>query len=304
MGNYLHRKWCLSHFFSVPLQLIMKKGLVLEGGAMRGLWTAGVTDVMMEHNIRPDGLIGVSAGAAFGCNYKSWQVGRAIRYNTRFAKDKRYSGWRSLLTTGDYFNAQFGYHVVPYEYDLFDTETFRQSPLEFTVVCTDVETGEAVYHVMDHVDYDELEWLRASASMPLASKVVEVQGRKLLDGGVSDSIPLEYYERQGYRRNVVILTQPLGYQKEHNRLMPLMRLALRQYPRFLKALDERHLMYNQQLRYVAQAEQEDRCLVIRPEGKIPIGHLSHDPQQMRKVYDLGRQVGQKYIDKIKEFYED
>jgi predicted patatin/cPLA2 family phospholipase len=304
MGNYLHRKWCLSHFFSVPLQLIMKKGLVLEGGAMRGLWTAGVTDVMMEHNVRPDGLIGVSAGAAFGCNYKSWQVGRAIRYNTRFAKDKRYSGWRSLLTTGDYFNAQFGYHVVPYEYDLFDTETFRQSPLEFTVVCTDVETGEAVYHVMDHVDYDELEWLRASASMPLASKVVEVQGRKLLDGGVSDSIPLEYYERQGYRRNVVILTQPLGYQKEHNRLMPLMRLALRQYPRFLKALDERHLMYNQQLRYVAQAEQENRCLVIRPEGKIPIGHLSHDPQQMRKVYDLGRQVGQKYIDKIKEFYED
>jgi predicted patatin/cPLA2 family phospholipase len=304
MGNYLHRKWCLSHFFSVPLQLIMKKGLVLEGGAMRGLWTAGVTDVMMEHNVRPDGLIGVSAGAAFGCNYKSWQVGRAIRYNTRFAKDKRYSGWRSLLTTGDYFNAQFGYHVVPYEYDLFDTETFRQSPLEFTVVCTDVETGEAVYHVMDHVDYDELEWLRASASMPLVSKVVEVQGRKLLDGGVSDSIPLEYYERQGYRRNVVILTQPLGYQKEHNRLMPLMRLALRQYPRFLKALDERHLMYNQQLRYVAQAEQEDRCLVIRPEGKIPIGHLSHDPQQMRKVYDLGRQVGQKYIDKIKEFYED
>ncbi len=304
MGNYLHRKWCLSHFFSVPLQLIMKKGLVLEGGAMRGLWTAGVTDVMMEHNIRPDGLIGVSAGAAFGCNYKSWQVGRAIRYNTRFAKDKRYSGWRSLLTTGDYFNAQFGYHVVPYEYDLFDTETFRQSPLQFTVVCTDVETGEAVYHVMDHVDYDELEWLRASASMPLASKVVEVQGRKLLDGGVSDSIPLEYYERQGYRRNVVILTQPLGYQKEHNRLMPLMRLALRQYPRFLKALDERHLMYNQQLRYVAQAEQENRCLVIRPEGKIPIGHLSHDPQQMRKVYDLGRQVGQKYIDKIKEFYED
>ena len=304
MGNYLHRKWCLSHFFSVPLQLIMKKGLVLEGGAMRGLWTAGVTDVMMEHNVRPDGLIGVSAGAAFGCNYKSWQVGRAIRYNTRFAKDKRYSGWRSLLTTGDYFNAQFGYHVVPYEYDLFDTETFRQSPLEFTVVCTDVETGEAVYHVMDHVDYDELEWLRASASMPLASKVVEVQGRKLLDGGVSDSIPLEYYERQGYRRNVVILTQPLGYQKEHNSLMPLMRLALRQYPRFLKALDERHLMYNQQLRYVAQAEQEDRCLVIRPEEKIPIGHLSHDPQQMRKVYDLGRQVGQKYIDKIKEFYED
>ena len=280
----------------------MKKGLVLEGGAMRGLWTAGVTDVMMEHDICPDGLIGVSAGAAFGCNYKSRQIGRAIRYNTRFAKDPRYSGWRSLLKSGDYFNAKFGYHVVPYEYDIFDIETFEKDPLEFTVVCTDVETGAAVYHQMDHVDYDELEWLRASASMPLASKVVEVQGHKLLDGGVSDSIPLEYYEQQGYDRNVVILTQPLGYQKEHNKLMPLMRLALRKYPRFLKALDERHLMYNQELEYVAEAERQGRCLVIRPDGPIPIGHLSHDPQQMRLVYDMGRKVGERYIDRIKEFY--
>ena len=153
----------------------MKKGLVLEGGAMRGLWTAGVTDVMMEHGVWPDGLIGVSAGAAFGCNIKSRQIGRAIRYNTRFAKDARYSGIRSWLTTGDYFNAQFGYHVVPYEYDLFDTKAFEENPMEFVVVCTDVTTGQAVYHTMNHVDYDELEWLRASASMPLASKVVEVR---------------------------------------------------------------------------------------------------------------------------------
>ena len=282
----------------------MKKGLVLEGGAMRGLWTAGVTDVMMEHDIRPDGLIGVSAGAAFGCNYKSRQIGRAIRYNTRFAKDPRYSGWKSLLKSGDYFNAEFGYHVVPYEYDIFDTETFEKNPLEFTVVCTDVETGAAVYHQMDHVDYEELEWLRASASMPLASKIVEVGGWKLLDGGVSDSIPLEYYERQGYKRNVVILTQPLGYRKKHLALMPLMRLALRKYPHLLKALDERHLMYNCQLDYVAEAERLGRCLVIRPDEDIPIGHLSHDPQQMRLVYDMGRKVGERYIDKIKEYYED
>ena len=282
----------------------MKKGLVLEGGAMRGLWTAGVIDVMMEHDIRPDGLIGVSAGAAFGCNYKSRQIGRAIRYNTRFAKDPRYSGWKSLLKSGDYLNAEFGYHVVPYEYDIFDTETFEKDPLEFTVVCTDVETGAAVYHQIDHVDYDELEWLRASASMPLASKIVEVGGWKLLDGGVSDSIPLEYYERQGYKRNVVILTQPLGYRKKHLALMPLMRLALRKYPHFLKALDERHLMYNCQLDYVAEAERLGRCLVIRPDEDIPIGHLSHDPQQMRLVYDMGRKVGERYIDKIKEYYED
>ncbi|MBQ2210692.1 MAG: patatin family protein [Prevotella sp.] len=280
----------------------MKKGLVLEGGAMRGLWTAGVTDVMMEHDVWPDGLIGVSAGAAFGCNYKSRQSGRAIRYNMRFAKDARYSGMKSLLTSGDYFNAQFGYHVVPYKYDLFDTATFEQNTMEFVVVCTDVETGEAVYHTMSHVDYDELEWLRASASMPLASKVVEVGGRKLLDGGVSDSIPLAYFESIGYDRNVVILTQPLGYEKEHNRLMPLMRVGLRKWPNMIKAMNERHIMYNKQLEYVIQAELEGRCLVIRPDEKIPIGHISHDAQQMHKVYELGRQVGERYINKIKEYY--
>jgi predicted patatin/cPLA2 family phospholipase len=280
-----------------------KKGLVLEGGAMRGLWTAGVTDVMMEHDIWPDGLIGVSAGAAFGCNYKSRQIGRAIRYNTRFAKDARYSGIRSLLTSGDYFNAKFGYHVVPYQYDVFDVQAFEQNPLEFTIVCTDVETGKPVYHKMDHVDYDELEWLRASASMPLASKVVKVQGHKLLDGGVGDSIPLEYFEKQGYKRNIVILTQPLGYQKEHLKLMPLMRLALHKYPHFLKAMDERHQMYNYQLEYVANAERLGRCLVIRPDEKIPIGHISHDALQMRHVYELGRKTGERYIDRIKAFYE-
>ena len=280
----------------------MKRGLVLEGGAMRGLWTAGVTDVMMEHDIWPDGLIGVSAGAAFGCNYKSRQPGRAIRYNTRFAKDSRYSGLRSLLRSGDYFNAEFGYHIVPYEYDIFDTQTFEQSPMQFTVVCTDVLTGRAVYHDIDHVDYDELEWLRASASMPLASKIVNVQGHQLLDGGVSDSIPLAYFESQGYNRNVVILTQPEGFVKEPNKLMPIIRIALRKYPDMIKAMDERHIMYNHELAYVAKAEQEGRCLVIRPEGKIPIGHISHNPDQMRHVYELGRDVGERYIEKIKEFY--
>ena len=269
---------------------------------MRGLWTAGVTDVMMEHDIWPDGLIGVSAGAAFGCNYKSRQIGRAIRYNTRFARDKRYSGLWSLLTSGDYFNAKFGYHVVPYEYDLFDTKTFEQNPMQFIVVCTDVETGEAVYHDMNHVSFDELEWLRASASMPLVSKVVEVQGRKLLDGGVSDSIPLSFFESIGYDRNVVILTQPLGYQKQPSKLMPLMRLSLREHPQFAKAMSERYIMYNRQLEFVAQAEKEGRCLVIRPDEKIPIGHISHDPEQMRRVYEIGRQVGERYIEKIKEFY--
>ena len=281
----------------------MKKGLVLEGGAMRGLFTAGIIDVMMESGVEPDGLIGVSAGAAFGCNYKSRQPGRAIRYNTRFAKDARYSGLKSLLTTGDYFNAQFGYHVVPYKYDLFEIDTFEQNPMEFIVVCTDVLTGQAVYHKMERVDYDELEWLRASASMPLASKVVEVGGYKLLDGGVADSIPLAYFESIGYDRNVVILTQPEGYVKHRTKLMPLMRIGLRRYPEMIQAMDRRYLMYNHELEFVRQAEREGRCLVIRPDEKLPIGHISHDPEEMKRVYQIGREMGDRYIERIKAFYQ-
>ena len=281
----------------------MRKGLVLEGGAMRGLWTAGVTDVMMEHGIWPDGLIGVSAGAAFGCNYKSRQIGRAIRYNTRFAKDSRYSGLRSLLTSGDYFNAEFGYHIVPKQYDIFDDEAFNQNPMEFIVVCTDVETGKPVYQPLTKATPDTYDWIRASASMPLLSKVVELDGRKLLDGGVGDSIPLEYFEKKGYDRNIVILTQPAGYQKKYLRLMPLMRMVLRKYPLMIKAMDERHIFYNQELEYVAEAERQRRCLVIRPDKKIPIGHISHNPDEMRHVYELGRAVGERYLERIKEFYQ-
>ncbi len=270
---------------------------------MRGLFSAGIIDVMMEHDIWPDGLIGVSAGAAFGCNYKSRQIGRAIRYNMRFAKDSRYSGLRSLLTTGDYFNAAFDYHIVPRQYDIFDTQAFAENPMAFIVVCTDVETGKAVYKKLEEVNDEALEWIRASASMPIVSRIVELEGHKLLDGGVADSIPLAQFERMGYDRNIVVLTQPEGYQKEHNRLMPLLRLSLRRYPNMIEALDKRHLMYNEELSYVKAAEQQGRCLVIRPEVKIPIGHLSHDPEQMRLVYEMGRATGTKKIEEIKAYYQ-
>ena len=268
---------------------------------MRGLFTCGIMDVMMEHGLHPDGIIGVSAGAAFGCNYKSMQPGRAIRYNKRFARDPRYSGLRSLLTSGDYFNAEFAYHTVPTLYDPFDDAAFDRNPMEFIVVCTDVETGLPVYQRLDRSDAEAYDWIRASASMPLASRVVKVAGRKLLDGGVSDSIPLQQFERMGYRRNIVILTQPLGYQKQHNRLMPLMRLSLRKYPQMVKAMDCRHLMYNAQLDYVAEAEHAGRCLVIRPDEKLPIGHVCHDPELMQRIYDIGRAMGKQRLPDIRKF---
>lgn len=270
----------------------MKTGLVLEGGAMRGLFSAGVIDVMMEHGVEVDGIIGVSAGAAFGCNYKSRQAGRAIRYNMRFCKDKRYAGLHSLITTGDLFNAEFAYHVVPTEYDVFDGKTFEENQTEFVVVCTDIEKGLPVYHRIDRFDYDALEWIRASASMPMASNVVELEGMKLLDGGVTDSIPLRESERRGYKRNIVILTQPEGYRKEKLKLMPLAKLWLRRYPELVKAMAERHIMYNNQLDYVAEREKEGTAIVVRPDEKLPIGHTSHNADEMHRVYMIGRRKGE------------
>jgi len=282
----------------------MKRGLVLEGGAFRGLFTSGIIDVMMAHDVWPDGLIGVSAGAAFGCNYKSRQTGRAIRYNKAYAHDPRYSGIRSLLTTGDYFNAQFAYHTMPRQLDVFDNEAFNANPMQFYAVCTDVETGKAVYKHLEQASDTTYDWIRASASMPLVSRVIDLEGYKLLDGGVADSIPLAYFESIGYDRNVVILTQPEGYLKEHNKLMPLLRLSLRKYPKMIEALDQRHLMYNRQLDYVSEAEREGRCLVIRPKEHLPIGHISHNPDEMQRVYDMGREEGERRIADIIRFYNE
>ena len=279
----------------------MKKGLVLEGGALWGLFTAGILDVLMENGVRFDGLVGVSAGAAFGCNYKSGQPGRVIRYNKRFAHEWRFCSWRSWLKTGDLYGGRFCYHTMPEELDVFDTATFDQNPMEFYAVCTDVETGRAVYQKLSRCSYDTYEYIRASASMPMVSRIVEVGGRKLLDGGVADSIQLRFFQEQGYERNLGILTQPAEYQKRHNRLMPLMRLALRGYPQMIHALDTRHQMYNEQLQYVMEEEKKGNTFVIRPPEKIMIGYVSHDEEEMQGVYQIGRRVGEKRLREIVEF---
>ena len=277
-------------------------GLVLEGGAMRGLFSAGVIDEMMSAGIMPDGIIGVSAGAAFGCNMKSGQQGRAIRYNKRFARDSRYCSVRSLLFTGDLFGAAYAYHYVPEHLDIFDKQAFRQSPVAYHVVCTDIETGQPVYRQLTHVDYEALEWIRASASMPLCSRAVSLDGRLLLDGGVTDSIPLQAFQQMGYRRNIVVLTQPQGYRKRKLRLLPVMRVAYRRHPAFVEAMARRHEMYNAQLDYVAAEEQAGRALVIRPPQALPIGHISHDPDEMEQVYQIGRDTGRQKIDEMKQFF--
>ncbi len=279
----------------------MKNGLVLEGGAMRGLFTAGIIDVFMENDIVFDGAVGVSAGAAFGCNYKSDQPRRVIRYNTRFCRDKRFCSVHSLIKTGDMFGAEFCYHEIPEKLDLFDFETYRNSPMKFYAVCTDVNTGMPVYHRCDTMNDTELEWIRASASMPMASRIVSVDGYNMLDGGISDSIPLKFMEKNGYERNVVILTQPRGYTKSKNSLLPLMKVVYRKYPALLKTIENRHIMYNNQLKYVRKAEKESRAYVIAPEEKLPVKRVEHDPEVLREVYRIGRMAGMKHLASIRDF---
>lgn len=279
----------------------MKTGLILEGGAMRGMFTAGVMDVLMEHGVVFDGAVGVSAGAAFGCNYKSGQIGRVLRYNTRFCGDKRYCGWRSLLTTGNIFNTEFCYGQVPLHYDKFDFQAYRDNPMEFYVVCTDIETGRAVYHKYTGEEDSGFDWIRASASMPLVSQIVEIHGQKLLDGGIADSIPIRFFEEAGYDRNVVVLTRPRGYRKEPNRAMPLIRRKYRAYPRLVEAMENRHVIYNQTLDYIPRAEEEGRTFVICPDSPLPIGRVEKDPEKLKQTYDIGRRTAQAQLRAVTAF---
>lgn len=279
----------------------MKKGLIMEGGAMRGMFTAGVIDVMMEQGIEFDGAIGVSAGAAFGCNYKSRQIGRVIRYNTRFCRDKRYGNWGVLLKTGNFYSKDFCYDEVPMKHDIFDFDTFEQNPMEFYVVCTDIETGEAVYHKYESRHDHGFEWIRASASMPLVSEIVEIDGLKLLDGALADSIPVEYFEGIGYDRNVAILTRPMGYQMKPDATLPLMKLKYRRYPKLLQAMETRYQKYNETLQAIARREQEGTLLVIRPKMPLPVSRTENDPAKLRQAYEIGRQTALARMDEIKQF---
>ena len=263
-------------------------GLVLEGGAMRGIFTAGVLDVFMENGIKFDNVIGVSAGACFGCNFVSGQIGRTVRYNMKYAKDKRYCSFSSLIKTGDIFGAEFCYHTLPMELDKFDEAAFIESGVPFYMVVTDVETGEAGYHRMCDASYEELEWMRASASMPLVSNIVEIAGGKYLDGGITDAIPLKASEAIGCEKNVTILTKPRGFRKNAYKMMPIVKRKYRDYPNLVHALDVTHISYNEQFEYCLKQEKAGVNFVICPKSPLPLGHLCHDPLVIREAYEIGR----------------
>lgn len=277
-----------------------KVGLILEGGGMRGVFTTGVLDCFLDHGIEFPEVIGVSAGACHACSYVSKQRGRAKSISIDYINDKRYCSVYSLVTTGDMFGADFVYREIPDVLNPFDHETYNRSESKVYAVVTNLETGKAEYHHLDDMKY-KIDNLRASASLPFLSKIVKIDGKKYLDGGLTDSIPIRKIESDGYMKNVVVLTQPRGYRKSENKLASLAKLVYSKYPKVSEIMKNRHLLYNETVDYIEEQEDKGNIFVIQPKEKLIVGRIEKDKNKLEAVYEIGYKCGQEMIEDLKKF---
>jgi predicted patatin/cPLA2 family phospholipase len=277
-----------------------KTVFVLEGGAMRGLYSAGVLDVFMKNGITTDAIYGVSAGALFGINFKSKQIGRAIRYNLKYAHEKNYMGLYSLITTGNIMNEKFCFDRIVNELDKFDFDTFDASPIDFYAVVTNVETGKAE-HIKITDAREQLEVLRASGSMPFVSKLVEIDGKKYLDGAISDPIPFKKVLEEGYEKIVVVLTRAEQDQK-HQEKLPY-NWVYRKYPNFIKCAEKQLDIYNESLDLIKEYEKQGKIMVLRPSQNLKIARVEKNLKKLNAIYNLGVDDCSKKLDEIKKYLE-
>ncbi len=259
--------------------------LVLEGGAMRGIYSAGVLDVFLKKNIFVDAIIGTSAGALFGVNYVSNQQERVLRYNKHYCKRKDYMGLYSFIKTGNIMNKDFCFDKLINELDPFDYETYIKSKTKMYATVTNLETGEAEYPEIKNMKED-LEYLRASGSMPLVSKIIEVNGKKYLDGGVADSIPVKKAISMGYGKIIVVTTRPIEYRKEKGMYLPF-KLKYKKYPKFLERMKNRYKEYNETIEEIIKLEKERKIFVIRPTETVKIKKIEKNPDIIEKQYQVG-----------------
>ena len=275
-----------------------KTALVLEGGAMRGLYSAGVLDIFMQNDISIDTIYGVSAGALFGLNYKSRQIGRALRYNLKYAHEKNYMGLYSLITTGDIMNRDFCFKKLVYELDRLDFETYKTTPVDFYAVVTNLQTGNPEYIKIDDVDKD-LEYFRASGSMPFVSKPVEIDGNFYLDGAVSDAVPFKKALDSNYEKIIVVLTRPSGYRKKYTP-MPY-KLFYGKFPNFIETAKNSYKKYNETMDLIEKYESENKIIVLRPSELVKMKRVEKDRKKLQKIYDLGVSDCRGKLDKIREY---
>lgn len=279
----------------------MKIGLVLEGGAMRGLFTAGVLDIFLDNNVEVTDVVGVSAGTLFGVNYVSKQRGRALRYNLKYINDKRYMNVKSWLKTGNLINKDFTYYKLPFQLDVFDNKTFKESPINFFATVTNIETGEAEFVKIEDA-YKQMETLRATSALPFISEIIEVGNKKYLDGGISNSIPVDFFEKQDFDKVIVILTRPITYRKEKTTGIQY-KMFYKKYPKLVEKLENRYKEYNDTVDKIVELEKEGKLFVIRPSENIAIKRLEKDIEKLQKVYDLGLKDGNNIIEDLKQYLE-
>lgn len=280
-----------------------KVGMVLEGGSFRGLYTSGVLDVLLENKIDISEIVGVSAGALFGVNYFSNQKGRVIRYNKKYCGNKKYMSIKSLILTGNYINKEFAFYKVTKELDPFDNDTFKKNNKDYYAVVTNVETGKPEYLKIKS-PVDDLEILRATSAIPLFSKIIKIDGKKYLDGGISDSIPIHYIKNK-YNKNIVILTQPLNYRKQplSKNKQRIIRLKFHKYPNLINTMLNRYKKYNEVIEDIIEMEKQGELFVIRPEKQINIKLSENNPEKLQEIYDMGVDSGKKLIKKLKKYLE-
>lgn len=277
-----------------------KTTLILEGGAMRGLYSAGVLDVFMENNIKVDTVYGVSAGALFGLNYKSRQIGRALRYNLKYAKEKNYMGLYSLLTTGNIMNEDFCFKKLVYELDKLDFETYKKNPVDFYAVVTNLRTGQPEYIKIDDAKKD-MEYFRASGSMPFVSKPVEINGNLYLDGAISDAVPFKKVLATDCEKIIVVLTRPLGYRKKKS-LLPY-KLIYGNFPKMVETAKKYYKEYNEIMDLIDKYETEDKIIVIRPSKFVNVKRIEKDKNKLQRIYDLGVSDCINNLGKVKEYVD-
>ena len=279
----------------------MATGLVLEGGGVRGIYTAGVLDVFMDHSLTFDGLMGVSAGAIHGCSYLSDQKGRSLRYYRKYVSDPRFMSWLSFLKTGDFVGVEFCYHTLPDKLDLYDHDAFLRNPTPFYAVCTNVDTGQPEYLRITDMR-GQIDILRASASLPFGSRIVEIGEKRYLDGGCSDPIPVDKFREMGYGRNVVILTRPADYEDRPVK-MALLKLWYRNFPNFVRTLSRRHIIYNETMRRIEELERSGEIFVIRPSGILPLGRVERNPKKVVEVYQRGRADAMRALEDLRRWLD-
>lgn len=264
-------------------------GLVLEGGGMRGIFTVGVLDYLMDHHISFPYVIGVSAGASNGISYISRQRGRSYFSNIELLKKHNYIGWKNLLSGRGYIDLDFLFYEYPDRYYPFDYKTYEASPTRFVMVVSNCLTGRAEYIEEKQDRKRLLDACKASCSLPVMCPLSWLDGKPMVDGGVCDSIPIRHAQEEGYRKNVIILTRNKGYRKP-DKDFHLPSFIYRKYPAIREALRLRYKSYNHTLDYIDKLEAEDKVLVIRPQRPIEVGRTERDTRKLQALYEEGYEL--------------